>query len=368
MAHKASKIDPLKNYISVNLYEAEELIVDIFRAGWVPNLISSPGLGKSSVIKQIADKQDLCLIDIRMSQMDPADMNGFPFILNQKDKDVQIRAGYVPMNIFPIVGDIPPINPKTGKPYKGWVIFLDEFNAGALSVQAAAYKLILDKMVGMHKLHENVVIALAGNLMTDKAITNRLSTATQSRLIHLPIRVCNQTWHWWADSASLDFRVTAFVKFMPEELHNFNPNHTDLTFSCPRTWEMMSDLVAPWKKVSMKKLPLFAGTVGVGAARSFMAFCEIYKQIPTIEEILANPQGAPIGNEPSMHHALAGLIGFHMAPTNAKESLIFLDRLGADFQVVALRKAIARDISILQCPEITTWKRENAKELIRGGR
>jgi len=358
-----TQVDPLANYISVNLDEAEELVKDCFRARRVPNLLSSPGIGKSALIKSIAEKQELLVVDVRLSTIDPTELNGFPHIWTTSDG--RKVASYIPMEMFPVIGTQLPINPTTQKPYKGWILFLDEFNAGTLAVQAAAYKLVLDQMVGLYLLDKRCVLAMAGNLMTDRAYANRLSTATQSRVIHLAIRVCNDTWHYWADTHDIDLRVKSFLKLKPNLLHKFDPNHTDLTFPCPRTWEFISDLIKPYNPIPMSKLPLLAGAIGTGAAREFYAFSEVFRDIPTFSQILGNPEGIDIRNEPSVHHAFTGVIGHNLRADNAEPCLKFLNRLGADFQVVALRQAIGRDISLLKVPAIDKWVTSNTKEFIR---
>ena len=359
-----TRVDPLANYLPVNLHEAETLVMDTFRAGWVPNLLSSPGIGKSSLIKQIAKKANLCVLDVRLSQLDPADLNGFPTITT--DENGVKRAGYIPMNIFPIKGDSLPINPETGVTYAGWILFLDELNAATPAVQAAAYKILLDRMIGMHELHPKCLVASAGNLKTDKAIVNFQSTATQSRIAHLVIKVCNETWHWWANANNVDVRVKAFLKWKPDSLHKFDPNHQDLTFACPRTWEMTSDVIKPMKEcVESSKLPLLAGCIGLGSAREFYAFTEVFADLPTIQKIISDPQGITIRDEPSVHYALAGLVGHHMKVANSAALLKFIMRLGPDFQVVSLRQAVANDMDLLKSPAIAEWVKYNTEALIR---
>ena len=355
-------IDPLANMLPVNLDEAYPLVRDCFRARRVVNLISSPGVGKSSLIKQIADDHELLVVDVRLSTIDPTELNGFPHIWEVNGRKV---ASYIPMDLFPVVGKELPENPKTGKPYKGWILFLDEFNAGTLLVQSAAYKILLDRMVGMYKLDDRCVLAMAGNLMTDKAITNRLSTATQSRVIHLPIKVCNETWHFWANKVDIDFRVNSFIKYRPKLLHRFDPNHTDLTFPCPRTWEFTSDLIKPYDPIPMEKMPLLAGTTGIGASREFHAFSEVYADIPAIADIVRDPAGVRIRDEPSVHHAMTGLIGHHMTEANSKPCIQFLERLGADFQVVAIRQAVGRNFDLMKAPALDKWLKHNTEELVR---
>jgi hypothetical protein len=351
--------------MQITMATAEELVMDTLRPRLVPGLISSPGIGKSALAASIAKKGNLKLIDIRLSQMDPADLNGFPFLLkalNQDGTEAPTRAGYVPMNIFPIEEDPLPLD-KNGNKMAGWLILLDEFNSAPLSVQAAAYKVVLDRMIGMHKMHSRCWVITAGNLSTDKAIVNRVGTAMQSRLVWLEIKVCPEAWERWANANNIDYRVKSFINFKPEALHKFDPNHNEHTFPCPRTWEFVSRIIVPWKIIPVTKLPLLAGTVGEGMGREFFAYTKIYKQIPTIQEIIKTPGRVHVGDEPSLQHALSGLVSHHMTISNADALMVFVRRLAIDFQAIILRSAIAKDVRIMETLEVKKWIKVHAKEL-----
>jgi len=346
--------------MKITMSTAEELVMDVLRSRHVPSLISSPGIGKSALAKSIAKKQNLKLIDIRLSQMDPADLNGFPFL--QKEANGVTRAGYVPMDIFPVEGDPLPVD-KNGLTMAGWLILLDVFNSAPLSVQAAAYKVVLDRMIGMYKMHPRCAVITAGNLSTDKAIVNRVGTAMQSRLIWLEIKVCTKAWHLWANDNDIDHRVKAFLNFKPDSLHKFRPNHEEHTFACPRTWEFMSDVIKPWAEVKVSKLPLLAGTVGEGMGREIYAFTKIYKKIPTIQEIIRNPGQVLLSDDPSLQHAMTGLVSHHMTTANADSLMPFVRRLAIDFQAIVLRSSIAKDTRIMESIEVKKWIKVHAKEL-----
>lgn len=345
----------------VNLKQAEELVLDVLKAGHVPMLVSHPGLGKSSLAKQIAKKYRLCFIDIRLSQCDPTDLNGFPFY-NEKTG----RASYRPMDMWPLEGDELPINPDTGEPYLGWLVLLDEINAAPKAVEVASYKILLDRMVGMHKLHKNVWLMGAGNLKTSKAVVNSSGTAQQSRMIWFEVVADLNCWLEWADTHGIDHRVKAYLQFKPDMLHKFDPNHQDRTFPCPRTWEFQSNIMKPWGEgpIPERKLPAIGGTVGAGPAREFFSHCAIYQDIPTLDQIISNPEGCRFGNEPSMHYALAGLVSAHLSAGNAPPLFKFLNRLAADFQVTAVRAAIARDRSIQKLDAYKEWYKEKSYELV----
>jgi hypothetical protein len=363
MAATTQKGPPI---LEVTLAEAKELIKDCLRARITPQLVSSPGVGKSAITQEIADEWNLKLIDIRLTEYDPTELNGYPFILNPDAERHLVRAGHVPMITFPTEHDELPINPKTGKKYQGWLILLDEFPSAALSVQAAAYKITLDRMVGDHKLHSRCFIATAGNKATDKAIVNRLSTAQQSRLATLVIKVCQKTWLEWAERENIDYRVRSYIRWKPEQVHDFNPNHADLTFPCPRTWHFVSRLAKAnkWETIEYKKLPLLAGVVGHGAARMFYSFCEVFNDLPDIKEILRDPEGVTLRQEISVQHAAAGLVGHHIDKDNADTLIKFLFRLPADLQTITLRNSIARDDKLRESPAILKWASQNSKELI----
>lgn len=98
--------------ITVNADEAVKHITMCFQLGLVPMLKGSPGIGKSDIYKQIANKYNLKLIDIRLSQCDSTDLNGFPVLNGDKAK-------YKPLDIFPLETDPIPIG------YKGCLLFLN---------------------------------------------------------------------------------------------------------------------------------------------------------------------------------------------------------------------------------------------------
>lgn len=337
--------------MQVNAQQAKDFITIAFKSGLVPMLAGSPGLGKSAIYREIAKQFNLLVIDIRLSQCDPTDLMGMPSL----DGD---KATYRPMDMFPIEGD------KVPKGYNGWLVFLDEFNSAPLSVQAAAYKVALDKMVGQQKLHPNAVVACAGNLATDGAIVNRLSTAMQSRLIHLELMNDHEDWLGWASKNKVHHSVTSFINFKPTMLHSFDPNHNDKTFPCPRTWEFCSALMQhiPMEKLT-DHLPLLAGTVGEGAAREFMGFCSIFDSLPTIAQIKANPTGTDVPREPGTLFALAGSIGSNLAEANADGVLKYVNRMPVEFQVTALRDAIMRNPKLMRVPAMVEWRKQNASEL-----
>ncbi len=332
----------------VSIKEATPLIEDCFRAGLVPMLHGSPGVGKSACLKAIAEKYKLELVDIRLSQVDPTDLMGLP--MREKDS---VKAEYVPLNTFPLAGEAKP----AGK--RGWLLFLDEINSAPRSIQAAAYRLVLDREVGIHKLHKDVYIACAGNLVTDKAITVNMGTAMQSRLTHLIIRSDAKSWLEWAHSANIDWRITAYIQEFPHKLNQFNPDHNDHTFACERTWDMLSSLIKPWKELDITKYPVMAGTVSGGVALEFAQYAKIANDLPTIQTILDDPKTAKLPDEPSARFLVTGCVAAHTNPDNIDKMLDYLDRLPKEFQVIGMQSMIKRNTELENSDAVQQWITSN---------
>jgi hypothetical protein len=339
--------------LTVDTLQAVLLMEKTLRAGLVTMLSGSPGTSKSSLVYQLADKFKLKVIDLRLSQCDPTDLLGMVNFNADRTK-----CGYAPMSTFPIEGDPIP------KGYGGWLLFLDEFNSAPLSVQAAAYKLVLDKKVGEFKLHKNVAIIAAGNLATDSAITNRLSTAMQSRLVHLELKMNPKHWLEWAATAGIDYRVQAYINYKPDGLMIFDPNHNDKTFANARTWHFLSDIIKPEAEISSDLLPLLAGCVGEGSARQFYGFVKVFDDLPQISKLIKNPLTAKLPSEPSALYAVAGLIAHKVNKDNIDSLVQYAERLPVEFQVISISGAIKNNPALIGNTYVKAWVSRNASRML----
>ena len=93
-----------------------------------------PGVGKSQMVAQIANRHDAPLIDIRLSQMEPSDLRGIPF---RAEKAVEWA--------------VPAMLPDAQRHGEEGILFLDEITSAPPSVSAAAYQLILDRKLGEYE-------------------------------------------------------------------------------------------------------------------------------------------------------------------------------------------------------------------------
>jgi hypothetical protein len=334
----------------MNAAELQDHIISTLSANLVPMIVGSPGVGKSDIIRQIAKKFRLFVIDLRLSQCDPTDMLGFP-------THNGVRMAYAPPQHFPLQGmDEPPAG------FDGWLLFLDEFSSAPLAVQAAAYKVVLDKQVGIYPLHKKVAIVCAGNKATDNAIVSRLSTAMQSRLVHLPLEPDIKSWVSWATGNGIDHRIVSYLEGRPEHLHQFKPDHDDMTFACPRTWEFASRLILN-KPVIPQMLNLLIGTLSAGIAHEFNAYLTFCADLPSIADIKRNPAGIEIPHEPALLYATSHMVAAHIDEHDAPALMTYIDRLPLEFGTTAARAALKRNKELLKLPAMRAWADKVAAEI-----
>lgn len=260
------------------------------------------------------------------------------------------------MDTFPIEGDPVP------EGYNGWLLFLDEFNSAPPAVQAAAYRVVLDRSIGNYHLHKNVALVCAGNKETDNAIVQPMSTALQSRLVHMELVTDAKEWVEWAAKAGVDHRITSYINFKPSSLYTFTPDHTDKTYASPRTWEFAHRLLQVSDLEDRNFLPMLAGTLSEGVAREFLGFCKIHQNLPKLETILANPDTVSVPSEPSILFALTGSLSHHATEETLGRLMQYIKRMPIEFQVVCIRETVHRNRELLRHAALQEWITRNATE------
>jgi len=233
-----------------------------------------PGIGKSEVVEQITNSlPNSHLIDIRLSLWEPTDIKGIPYFDSNSGTMVWGAPSELPSEEF-------------AKQYDNIVLFLDEMNSAAPSVQAAAYQLILNRRVGQYKLPDNVMIVAAGNRDADKGVTYRMPAPLANRFVHLELAVSFDDWFEWAVNNNVHKDVVGFLQFSKKDLYDFDPKSPSRSFATPRSWTFVSELLED-ELDTETTTDLVSGTVGEGLAIKFMAHRKVAASMPNPSDILS---------------------------------------------------------------------------------
>ncbi len=232
-----------------------------------------PGIGKSDIVGQVTnDLGNSLLIDIRLSLWEPTDIKGIPYFDTNINKMVWGAPAELPDAVM-------------ASKYDTIVLFLDEMNSAAPSVQAAAYQLILNRKVGQYTLPDNVVIVAAGNRDADKGVTYRMPAPLANRFIHLELRVDFDDWFSWSVENKQHNDVVGYLTFAKHDLYDFDPRSSSRSFATPRTWSFVSELLEDDLDEGTTT-DLIAGAVGEGLAVKFMAHRKVASSMPNPSDIL----------------------------------------------------------------------------------
>jgi MoxR-like ATPase len=233
-----------------------------------------PGVGKSSIVAQVASAHAMDLVDLRLSQLAPTDLRGLPVADGQVSR-------WLPPDFLPVGG-------------RG-ILFLDELNMAPPAVQGIAQQLILDRRVGNYTVPDGWFVWAAGNRKEDRAAVFDMPAPLANRFLHYQVEPHFESFRSWAGGHGIEEQVLAFLAFRPALLHK--PDARNTAWPSCRSWELASELHG----LGMPVEP----AVGDGAAAEFDAFRKIYQNLPDLERILSHG-GADLDfpKEPSRRYAV----------------------------------------------------------------
>ena len=257
---------------TVSAVQARKSLLRAFKVQRPLFLWGPPGIGKSELVEGITKELGGLMIDLRLGQMEPTDIRGIPFY----NKDIGKMDWAEPVELPDEV---------TAAQYPVVVLFLDELNSAAPSVQSAAYQLILNRRIGKYKLPDNVVMVAAGNRESDKGVTYRMPTPLANRFIHQEMKVDFASWQEWAVNNNIHKDVVGYLSFAKQDLYDFDAKSASRAFATPRSWTFVSQLLDE-EEDNDTVTNLIAGTVGEGLAVKFMAHRRVASKMPNPSDIL----------------------------------------------------------------------------------
>lgn len=237
----------------------------------------SPGIGKSSIVKSVADELGIGFIDIRLAQIEPCDIRGLPV----PNKEEHVMEWYVN-------GTWP-----RDKNSKG-ILFLDELKNCSPDIQNASFELILDRKLGeLYSVPDGWVIVGAGNLTTDRSVVRTMASALANRFMHLELEANATDWVLWAQHHNIHPSVIGFINYRSEYLFHMEGENLERGWPSPRSWERVSHILNLYKDLDSDSpvlRKLIYGLVGNRAGVEFMEFHKINAQFDNVLDYMLDPK------------------------------------------------------------------------------
>lgn len=302
-----------------------------------------PGIGKSSIVAQIAAQKKIGFIDLRLSLLDPTDLRGIPFFNAQKEEAVWAPPSFLP----------------DGSQTEG-ILFLDELNTAAPMVQASAYQLILDRKIGEYRLPDGWAIVAAGNRESDRGVVFRMASPLANRFVHLEMEANVEDWKVWAVGRGIESSIVGFISYRPDALFAFDTQSDSRSFATPRTWEYVNEIIMSKPEPDLV-MPLVSGAIGEELAAAYLGFKHVAGELPDIDAILEG-RCDTIPDEPTALHMLSTALTMRVDEATGTKKLnnlvIYTLKMPGEFAVMIIQDLRTRHIELDHVESWTLWMRK----------
>ena len=333
------------------------------------HLLGAPGIGKSSLSKQVADilaaktGVPFGYVDVVMPTVDAPDIRGF--LVPTKD-EMGVATSYYTKS--PIIQQIEDTGLDHG------VLMLDEFLQAEMLTAKAAAQIILDHKIGEWDIPEGWWVMMASNRAKDKSGANRMMSHIINRLITLEVDSDIESWAVWASNEGAHPMTMAFAKSRPGVIFTDEVPSKDEPFATPRSyWRAMQYLT---RKAGEDKdgnanmfLPndpisneIVTGYIGTGAASELFAFLKVADIIPTIEDMLKSPDKCklPPGSRLDGAFAVSAMISHYVTAKNVDKLWTVCERLPVELQTsTALTMLQSSGGALLNSKSLNDWISRN---------
>ena len=257
------------------------------------------------------------------------------------------------------------------------ILMIDEFGKSNPAVKLALLRMMLERKIGSYTLHPDSIVFATTNLGAE-GVGDLLPAHALNRLT--VIESTKPTWEQWIewginnqidptvlgwcrnnDKAFADFRD---VQDPEDNDYIFHPRSTRTSFVTPRSLEAASDWMQVRDQFNDKTLTsLMIGTIGGSAAGDLMAFARLSDQLPSIDSIKADPNGALVPTSAGAVMMVVYKVLSTLERDWVDQWMTYMLRLSKEAQGVFANgvrgKKYAKQAIVMQNKKFTQWAMDN---------
>lgn len=330
----------------------------------VPLFIGKPGIAKTAFVHEAAaDIGRRIGAEVRVRELHLASMS-----------EVDVR-GYLIPNGENAVFTKPEFWADVER-YPHGILFLDEFMQATHEVQKAVAPLILEGRIGEYKLPPGWSVALAGNDIDDNAGANTLLSHIVNRVTMVKVTAPDpDVWASWAAMQQLPFEVIAFAKYRPNLVFDADiPDAANVAYCTPRSLHAVADLALAYPGgiramvESRVGTAMIHGAIGDGPAGELIAMVRTAVNLPSYEEVVANPLGTRMPEAPDQLYAMMMLLAVRAKFEDADKVMTYIARTNPNMAITGIVSLVRRDRMFATSKAMGEWVRSNRALLEKFGK
>jgi hypothetical protein len=341
--------------------QLEKLLDRCIPAG-IPVLISGgPGGGKTEISKQSAIRAGRDVIIMHPVIKNPTSFEGLGAIV--KDEKGTPHAEFLPY------GDMVRILEAT----KPTVAIIDDMGQAPMATQAALMQVILERSINGQVVSPHVTFVACTNRRQDKSGVNPILRALLTRFATVVTLEPDVTdWSNWGHKEGVNPLLIAFINYRPDYL-NRPPEHLlELqNYPNPRTlWRLHQLLTLAFEEEM--ELEVYSGAVGEAMTVEFLAFRNIYTQLPDPLLMLAKPHDVVIPKDLGTLYALLAALTDKVDKENVGAFFTIMQRLkgerkfegGPELVITGVKGLITRKGWVQQTQAFIKWAVTDGQHLL----
>ncbi len=300
--------------------------------------VGPPGIGKTMAIKKAIVNANMAEMIFHPAVDDPTDYKGLPMKTGPDSAD------------FITFGSLKKLqNAKVPT-----ACFFDDLGQAPTSVQAPIMQVWLGREINGKKVSPEVVFCGATNRRQDNAgvggfLTPLIDRITMVMHIGVDAKVLRQ----YAISQDWHPAIVGHLGFAPQLLEDSKPSREISKHATPRSLEALNRCL----KIGMNNYFHLVGCVGEEYAAHFKDFQRTYLELPTLEQIVANPMKAKIPSKGNAgaYYAVAAMIGMSINKKIFAKLTAYLERIPPEYSVMSIKDALERDKTVRDSKEFSKW-------------
>lgn len=349
----------------MHLLDLKKQAVNLYLSRKALHIIGPPGVGKTDVMRgevvQILSDhfgEQFGFHDCMVPTYDAPDYRGF--LIPTKDDQGKPTSFFTRSAAMPSRSYL--------EQFPRGIMFMDERNQTDALSQKALAPVILEKRFGEERLPEGWWVVSASNRMADGSGVNKALKHLINRERIIQIEPAVLPWALYAEARGIHPMLIAFAKHRPGIVFSDTVPKEDAPFCTPRSYVSAAEFLAlvagkddkgePNMKIPNDQIviQMVAGDIGEAAAAELFAFLKVVDELPTIDEIHADPKGCKCPKELSAAYAAAQMLIHFANPSNIDKLWTFAERLAKELQVSTAKSLIEKGGgTLLNSKALNTW-------------